>query len=144
MTVFACRACGTPLTGALTELSESEVDQAYAAVPADDPAQPLVPPGTFTTDDEPFGPPYVPLEPGSKMHGSAGPVGTIILHPEDIQGVRRHSDRSRLNGCCDLDGTDGPNLVCATCGAEVATQQTDCWVGWTSVRLEPAAVRTNA
>jgi hypothetical protein len=141
--IFKCRTCGTALTRRLTELSESEVDEAREALPAEEPAQPLLPRGTFTIDDQPFGPPHVPIKPGSNMHVSAGPIGTIILHPKDIRRVQRHTDRGRLNGCCDLDGTDGPNLVCANCGTEVATQQTDCWTSWTSVRLEPAAVTRN-
>ena len=120
MTVFACHACGTPLTGPLTE---SEVDSSPTVT---DGLQPLMARGTFTTNDD----------------EDDGPIGAIILNPDDIQGVRRHSDRRRLNGCCDLDGLDGPNLVCATCGAEVATLQNDCWVSWTLVRLESAAVTT--
>jgi hypothetical protein len=33
----------------------------------------------------------------------------------------------RLNGCCGLDGCDGPNRVC-DCGADVGTQCDDCWM----------------
>ncbi|WP_120501224.1 hypothetical protein [Roseovarius sp. EL26] len=35
-------------------------------------------------------------------------------------------DLARLNGCCGLDGCDGPNRVCS-CGAEVGTEMSDCW-----------------
>lgn len=120
MTVFSCRACGTPLTGPLTE---SEVDSRPAT---DDNPRPLMVSGTFTVNDDEDYP----------------PLGVVFLNPDDIQGTRRHGDRGRLNGCCDLDGLDGPNLVCATCGAEVATLQNDCWVGHSLVHLEPAAVTT--
>jgi hypothetical protein len=34
----------------------------------------------------------------------------------------------RVNGCCGLDGCDGPNMVCANCGIEVATAKLDCWM----------------
>lgn len=33
---------------------------------------------------------------------------------------------SRLNGCCGLDGCDGPNRICG-CGTEVGTESSDCW-----------------
>ena len=46
-------------------------------------------------------------------------------HPEywmNLNDVRwlvgRTDDRSRLNGCCGLDGCDGPNRICS-CGTEV-------------------------
>ncbi len=54
-------------------------------------------------------------------------TGVFVLNPDDISGAARHPDCGRLNGCCGLDGLDGPNLVCDACGAEVATQQSDCW-----------------
>lgn len=54
-------------------------------------------------------------------------TGVFILTPDDVSGVVRHPDRGRRNGCCGLDGLDGPNLVRSACGAEVATQQSDCW-----------------
>ena len=34
----------------------------------------------------------------------------------------------RLSGCCDLDGCNGPNLVCQSCKSEVATAKYDCWM----------------
>ncbi len=36
---------------------------------------------------------------------------------------------SRLNGCCGLDGCNGPNRICA-CGAEVGTEMSDCWTSF--------------
>lgn len=39
------------------------------------------------------------------------------------------SDPRRLNGCCGLDGCDGPNRVCA-CGADVGTEMSDCWTSY--------------
>jgi hypothetical protein len=41
--------------------------------------------------------------------------------------VRLTTDPHRLNGCCGLDGCDGPNLQCENCGTYVATKMTDCW-----------------
>ncbi|KUF19134.1 hypothetical protein [Streptomyces silvensis] len=51
----------------------------------------------------------------------------LILHPDDVPGTARHPDPLRVSGCCGLDGRDGPNLVCAGCGVEVATEESDCW-----------------
>jgi hypothetical protein len=109
VTAFACRSCGNPLSGELRRVelpTPAGEDRSY-----DEPV-PLVGAGTYA------------VEPGA-----------VVLHPGDVAGVQRHPDRARLNGCCDLDGLDGPNLVCARCGDEVATQRTDCWVGWSAVRL---------
>ncbi|WP_281157074.1 hypothetical protein [Streptomyces sp. HYC2] len=67
----------------------------------------------------------------------------FILHPDDVPGTAPHPDRRRRNGCCGLDGQDGPNLVCATCGADVATKQSDCWTQ-NLVALTAAAVVSGA
>ncbi|GHB86380.1 hypothetical protein GCM10010347_66640 [Streptomyces cirratus] len=65
--------------------------------------------------------------------------GVLVLNPDDASGVARHPDRGRLNGCCGLDGLDGPNLVCDACGAEIGTQQSDCW-SQQLIALIPVAV----
>ena len=51
-----------------------------------------------------------------------------IINSEDNLAMDRIDIPSRLNGCCDLDGCDGPNLVCRSCKAEVATARYDCWM----------------
>jgi len=135
MTVFSCSSCGTPVTAELTEAPYLEPDP--PETPGD--VRPRVAPGTFTRDPEHFGPPYV-SEPTGRYRVSAGPVLTVLVHPDDVRSLRLHPDLTRLNGCCRLDGLDGPNLVCEGCGAEIATEQNDCWVTWHDVRLEPAAV----
>jgi hypothetical protein len=55
-------------------------------------------------------------------------------------GVMVTYNPSHVLGVQDERGLDGPNLLCAGCGAEVATQQTDCWIDWSSIRLDPGAV----
>jgi hypothetical protein len=62
-------------------------------------------------------------EDGSYFQGHAG---EYIVHPDDILHVHLTSDVTRVNGCCGLDGCDGPNLQCV-CGTYVATKRTDCW-----------------
>ncbi|MFE9428621.1 hypothetical protein ACFYNO_37400 [Kitasatospora sp. NPDC006697] len=71
-----------------------------------------------------------------RRHGAGtfrrGPDG-YQLDPADHPGTAPHPSSSRRNGCCGLDGMDGPNLVCGGCGAEVGTEQSDCWTGRSTV-----------
>lgn len=105
-------------------------------------ALPRVRQGTFALDPDPFGPPFVSLPDNLRVLVSAGPQATILVYPDDVLDLRHHPDPRRLNGCCRHDGLDGPNLVCGGCGAEIATEQSDCWVSWHDLRLQPNAVTT--
>ncbi|ROP27666.1 hypothetical protein [Couchioplanes caeruleus] len=140
MTVFACLRCGAVLTEDLEALPLSELDEPVAPCdlePGEDcPA--WVPLGRFAVDPDPFGPPHVPSSTDERIHVSAGPRNTVLIHPDDLIVRRLHPDLSRRNGCCGLDGCDGPNLVC-DCGNEIATESSDCWTSRV-VRLEPLAV----
>lgn len=51
----------------------------------------------------------------------------IVINIKDLKNSKRHSDHSRLNGCCGLAGTDGPNQLCIN-GHEIATEKSDCWI----------------
>lgn len=119
---FACRGCGLALTGVLREVD--------LPVPTGerswDSPTPLLAAGTYALD----------ADTGDGQ--TVAPV--VVLHPDDLSGVVPHPDRGRSSGCCGHDGLDGPNRVCGGCGTEVATLRDDCWVGWSSVRLEPAGV----
>lgn len=137
MTVFTCGNCGAAVTPDVTEVPFPERAPEHDG---EGEAPPRIAPGTFARDPDPFGPPFGPTAENPRVLVSAGPVGTILVHPGDVRELRLHPDRRRLNGCCRLDGCDGPNLVCAGCGAEIATEQSDCWVSWHDIRLEPAAV----
>jgi len=75
-------------------------------------------------------------EDGTYFHGR---VGNYIAHGDDVLRVKLTIDTTRLNGCCGLDGLDGPNLQCDTCGVYVATKITDCWTSHCVV-FEPTAV----
>lgn len=103
VTLFACANCEHPLTG---DLRKSQ------ALPASDHlsdhrvADPRVAQGTYAISYD---------------------ASLFILHPEDVPGTALHPDPRRSGGCCGLDGQGGPNLVCADCGAEVATKESDCW-----------------
>lgn len=52
--------------------------------------------------------------------------GSIIINIKDLINSNRHSDGSRLNGCCGLDGCDGMNRVCLN-DHEIGTEYSDCW-----------------
>ncbi|SFS12613.1 hypothetical protein SAMN05421771_2162 [Granulicella pectinivorans] len=54
-------------------------------------------------------------------------AGNYIANIADGQHMKLTDDSRRLNGCCGLDGCDGPNLQCELCGTYVATKRTDCW-----------------
>ena len=53
-------------------------------------------------------------------------AGDYLVNLKDLQNTKRHSDVRRLNGCCGLDGCDGPNLLCEN-GHEIGTERSDCW-----------------
>ncbi len=38
--------------------------------------------------------------------------GRVPVNLSDLVGTKHHDDLHRLNGCCGLDGCDGPNVVC--------------------------------
>ena len=51
----------------------------------------------------------------------------VIINIQDLKNSRNHTDPSRLNGCCGLDGTDGLNKLCMN-GHEIGTEKSDCWM----------------
>jgi len=138
MTVFGCVSCGVVVTAEVSEVPYPDGEVVVLEERAE--APPRVRQGTFAVAPEPFGPPYEPLPDRPQVLVSAGPRATILVHPDDVVGLRHHPDPSRLNGCCRLDGADGLNLVCGGCGAEIATEVSDCWASWHDLRLHPDAV----
>lgn len=103
--VIRCRKCQRSLSAPL----DREVD---ARSTAQEDAQPFVPEGTFHVSDGEF---------------FTGTAGAHVINLSDRRGMKPHSDSKRLQGCCGLDGSDGANQVCE-CGAEVATEKSDCWM----------------
>ncbi len=53
--------------------------------------------------------------------------GQILIHIHDLRNSTFHTDSKRLNGCCGLDGQDGPNRVCLNNHA-IGTEHSDCWM----------------
>jgi len=139
--VFCCAACNAPLTKPLVEAPlNMDAKAPYESENRDwEARQPL---GTYAIDPEPFGPPYVPV-PGRigyrNVHVPGGPRGTFVIAPSDALAMDPVPDPSRRSGCCGPSGSDGLNLRCALCGAEVATECADCWT-YQEIVLDPGAV----
>jgi hypothetical protein len=118
VTVFACRECGHHITADVGEV----------------PLPPLV------VDDASGSSGFLPPRMARGDYANSEELGGLVLSPDDVAGASLHPDSRRRNGCCRLDGLDGPNLVCASCGSEVATQQSDCW-SQQQITILPDAVR---
>jgi hypothetical protein len=89
-----------------------------------------VPVGTWAVDPEPVG----------RIRGAAtGSLGCLVTNPADGMDLEPHPDDLRNAGCCAHDGCDGPNRLCPSCHAEVATLRDDCWTP-VELRFEPSAV----
>jgi hypothetical protein len=56
-----------------------------------------------------------------------GTKNQIIINIKDLKNSKNHTDPSRLNGCCGLDGTNGLNKLCIN-GHEIGTEKSDCWM----------------
>ncbi len=65
----------------------------------------------------------------------------IIINKDDLKNAKNHSDPSRLNGCCGLDGLDGPNKICVN-GHEIGTEKSDCWIAH-SVIFDNQKIKTD-
>ncbi|UKK86148.1 hypothetical protein L7H23_08645 [Sphingopyxis sp. BSN-002] len=116
--VLCCSACGARLTHALTIVSSKTPG---VVPPEHEDRAPLTPRGAAFKSWEPIERSFAD-KPASLEYAPQ-----YWLNPDDLDGqVRDTPDARRLNGCCGLDGCDGPNQVCR-CGAEVGTLRTDCW-----------------
>ena len=68
-------------------------------------------------------------------------TGRIVVHLDDRQSMKNHPDRLRFQGCC--GPSDGRvNLLCE-CGAEVATEVSDCWTSY-YLHFEPQSTLLQA
>lgn len=150
MFVFVCARCETELTTPMSQVAlPCHAHQSYgngAQLPV------LMESGTFAVDPDPWGPPWRlwdeidPAEAEARgvyapVHAlSDGASGTIVVAPGDVRGTRLIPEKSGSGGCCGLDGSDGPNMACLTCGLAVASRIDDCSL-WQAVWLFPDAVR---
>jgi len=68
-----------------------------------------------------------------------GSEGAYLVNLSDTVGTKHHTDLGRLNGCCGLDGCDGPNTLCEN-GHEIGIERSDCWMPHVLV-LDPKSTR---
>ncbi|MEU8825204.1 hypothetical protein [Streptomyces sp. NPDC048636] len=142
MVVFRCRRCHGDLTVPVQEVPLPDADDAPAPymLPEGEECPPRLCPGSFAYD-----PPHAaervfrPHAAGAALGLQRAGLNGVVLARADVHGTELTSLRGRRNGCCGLDGCDGPNLVCRGCAAEVATEYSDCWTPQ-EVVLVPAAV----
>lgn len=119
MTHLRCANCSSALTrecrrGALEEYGRGAIDRA-----------PAVPHGVMVRLTGEHAAPAVQdgAAIGAEVRSRAD---AIAINPADAlaDGLRSVGNDT---GCCGSDGLDGPNRACATCGAVVATEWSDCW-----------------
>jgi hypothetical protein len=110
--IFECPACRTAITRPLLALLLNRSISMQDGVPA-------VPKGFFAVNKAEYW----------------NVSGNVVVNLSDLVGTNRHTDPGRLNGCCGLDGLDGPNLVCAN-GHEIGTEKSDCWMAHAAILLE--------
>lgn len=106
-----CKECGTDLTKEIalyTGRSFGEADE-----------QPFIQPGYYAISDGNF---------------FTGSEGSIIANLDDLINTKEHSDRSKLQGCCGLDGTFG-NTLCKN-GHETGTEFSDCWMPYAMIFIK--------
>jgi hypothetical protein len=142
MVVFRCRRCHADVTGPVREVSRPDADSAPAPyqLRRGEECPPRMRPGTFAYDPPEAGERvFRPRVAGAALGLRRAGLDGIVLARADVRGTELTTLRGRRNGCCGLDGCDGPNRVCRRCAAEVATERSDCWTPQ-EVVLVPDAV----
>ncbi|MFJ7074567.1 hypothetical protein [Streptomyces sp. NPDC098781] len=160
MNVLICAVCGHRLSPPLRPLSELPARHGHDGRTNPDGsrhAPSTVPRGTYAVDPKPSGAPFVPhpdpewmgeAVPGAVMLDpdgpgclmSAGPRGTLVVHPDDTRGLLDDNPDVREIGCCGVPGREGPNELCPGCRARVATLTAEC-TGPYETSFLPDAVR---
>jgi len=142
MIVFRCRRCHGDITAPVREVPLPDEDSAPAPyeLPEGEECPPRMRPGTFAYDPPEAGERvFRPRATGAALGLQRAGLDGIVLARPDVHGTQLTSLLGRRNGCCGLDGCDGPNRVCRQCTAEVATERSDCWTPQ-QVVLMPTAV----
>ena len=133
-----CKHCGSNLTGpVLMRLWHKSPESIPSSWPND--RQAFSDPGTAVRAQEPY---VRNVGDGPTPHLGHTPID--FVHPDDLTDTLRLTEKQGyLNGCCGLDGCDGPNQLCQ-CGAEVGTLLTDCWTLYGFVPQPAETVWVNA
>jgi hypothetical protein len=98
---------------------------------------PTLPPGVVVTDPNPVT--VWQVERGLPAREiEQAPANAVVVRPDALL-AGSVAVTGVAAGCCGLDGQDGPNQACATCGQPLGTAWTDCWTQH-EVRFDPDAV----
>lgn len=145
--MLTCAACGSRPTEPLRLLPEAPIRPECDGRADPDgfrPAPPTVARGSWSVDPEPCGAPHAPhpdpercdaANSGNSCMGDpdgegfptfAGPHGTLVTHPEDSRAYLTGNPAPAEIGCCGPPGREGPNELCAGCGAVRATLYAGC------------------
>lgn len=117
---FICKNCAAPITSVLEVMS---LKDPAVKKPVHLDQQPICAPGMAYKSYEPIELSYDPDKPADLEFAPQ-----FWLNVEDVAATVKLTRKThRLNGCCGLDGCDGPNMVCKQCRAEAGTLRTDCW-----------------
>ncbi|MBB6428339.1 hypothetical protein HNQ40_000145 [Algisphaera agarilytica] len=101
-----CTLCGNPLTTWL-ELVSSDFDPEWKD------GENVIPQGKYWIVDD----------------GMVNLEGQILIHLDDRLNLTNHPESERWVGCCG-PSAGMPNQLCGKCGAEVATEVSDCWTSY--------------
>lgn len=112
LVIFACPVCQAAITRPLLALGAG-LDTCQ------EDGKPAVPEGVFAIVEDEY---------SAEMRGCA------LVNLADLVATHHYAGPGRLNGCCGLDGLDGPNLLCQN-GHEVGTEKSDCWMPRAAVLL---------
>lgn len=110
---FYCKQCKVALTRELSELRDM-------SLLSNEPGADYLPQGLFVSLN-----PNIALAPSSE--GQAGLGRDVVINLKDLVNARAHTDPTRNNGCCGLDGNDGFNTMCVNLH-EIGTESSDCWM----------------
>ncbi|WNO71290.1 hypothetical protein [Streptomyces sp. AM8-1-1] len=132
MYVFRCRRCHAEVTGPVQEVALPDVDEApapYALPDGQEECPQRMAAGCFAFEPPPQqSQQFVPVsERRAVVIPRKAKVQGVLVNQGDVRDLVRSTVRGRLNGCCGLDGCDGPNLVCRFCTADIAVERSDCW-----------------
>lgn len=147
MDVFTCAGCGAELTAPVSRVA-LPVHTHHGAWEELHP--PLMEPATYAVDARPTGPPWRLWEEvgedAAARQGVYAPVysvsfgarNRIVIAPGDSRSMVLIPEKCE-GYCRGVDGRDGLNLACESCGRPVATRMDDCGL-WQAVWLEPDSV----
>ncbi|MEU9854393.1 hypothetical protein [Streptomyces sp. NPDC047974] len=147
MDLFVCADCGAELSVPVERVALPPETHARGG---HEPLPPLMEPGTYAVDPEPWRRPWRAWEELSAAETAAagvyapvypvplGPRNHLVLAPGDTRGTRLVPERCE-NHCLGIAAGAEPHLECVGCGRGVGFREDDCGL-WQTVWYAPGAV----